>query len=98
MGPEHVRKCGHFSRLKPLRSAYDPLMRCVRVAELEDPPAVADRSRALLEAVYETNRSLYGPAQGNTDDARDRFADARGKFNHCFEGFLAAAQTAINES
>ncbi|MFC4907447.1 hypothetical protein [Actinomadura gamaensis] len=97
--PESERYAAELERLRDeLRSAYDPLMRCVRVAELEGPPAVAEQAQALLEAVYETNRSLFHLARNDTDGARDRFTDARNRFHQCSEGFIAAAQKAINDA
>lgn len=42
-----------------LRVAFDPLMRCIRLAILEGPTRVAEAAEALSKSVIRANRALH---------------------------------------
>ncbi|MFE9098063.1 hypothetical protein [Streptomyces sp. NPDC007264] len=77
-----------------LRTAFDPLMRCVRVIVLEGPESVAHAARSVLEAASETNSALWRVSQGEPQ-ARERFDEAQERYRHRLEEFIEAARTAV---
>ena len=80
-----------------LRSAYEPLMRSVRVVALEGPADPADTAQFVLESAAEANRALWRVALGEPD-ARARFDEAQAACVRCLGRFVEAAREAMSAS
>lgn len=80
-----------------LRSAFDPLMRCVRVVLLEGPAPAAAAAEAVQRAASEANRALWRVTEGDPG-ARERFDEAHGVFRLGLERFVEVARTAMTAS
>jgi hypothetical protein len=79
-----------------LRGAYDPFLRCVRVVELEGPPALAEAAEAVLGAAADTNRALWKITLSEPG-ARERFDEGRRSFTRCVERFVEEARVAMSD-
>ncbi|MCX4974661.1 hypothetical protein [Streptomyces sp. NBC_00620] len=77
-----------------LRSAFDPLMRCVRVIVLEGPAPAAEAAEALMQTAAEANSALRRVSQGDPG-AREEFDETHEAFRHRLEQFIAEARTAM---
>jgi hypothetical protein len=78
-----------------LRSAFDPLMRCVRVIVLEGPAPAAEAAEALLAAAAEANSALARVSEGDDPGSRELFDETHGAFRHRLEQFIGEARSAM---
>ncbi|MFC9846519.1 hypothetical protein ACFWFF_18930 [Streptomyces sp. NPDC060223] len=78
-----------------LRSAFDPLMRCVRVIVLEGPAPAAEAAEVLLAAAAEANGALAGVSDDDNPQSRARFEETHGVFRDRLEQFIGEARTAM---
>lgn len=78
-----------------LRAAFDPLMRCVRLAVLEGPARVAEAAEALSESVSRANRALHPLNQADAG-ARAAYESAVDGFHRRLEEFTASARDALS--
>ncbi|AVH58859.1 MULTISPECIES: hypothetical protein [Streptomyces] len=92
---------GRLARIQELRvelrTAFDPLMRCVRVVLLEGPAPAAEAAVAVQGAALEANRALWRITEGDSG-ARERFDEAHGVFRRRLERFVEAARNAMTAS
>jgi hypothetical protein len=77
-----------------LRAAFDPLMRCIRLAILEGPTPVAEAAEALSESVITANRALH-PLEQAGEGAQPAYDLAEIEFHRQLERFTAAAREAL---
>ncbi|MET7648009.1 hypothetical protein ABZS83_31150 [Streptomyces sp. NPDC005426] len=78
-----------------LRVAFDPLMRCIRLAILEGPTRVAEAAEALSESVITANRALH-PLEEPGEGALAAYGLAEGEFHRRLDKFTASAREALS--
>lgn len=78
-----------------LRVAFDPLMRCIRLAILEGPTRVAEAAEALSKSVITANRALH-PLEQSDEGAQDRYELAVAEFHRRLDQFTASAREALS--
>ena len=78
-----------------LRAAFDPLMRCIRLAVLEGPTRVAEAAEALSESVITANRALH-PLEESGEGALAAYESAEGEFHRRLDMFTASAREALS--
>ncbi len=77
-----------------LRVAFDPLMRCIRLAILEGPTSVAEAAEALSKSVITANRALH-PLERSGEGAQAAYESAEAEFHRQLERFTASAREAL---
>ncbi|MFJ2826657.1 hypothetical protein ACIPC1_03470 [Streptomyces sp. NPDC087263] len=86
----------HIQELRTeLRSAFDPLMRCVRVIVLEGPAPAAEAAEALMRAAAEANSALARVSESGAPGSRELFGETHGAFRDRLEQFIGEARTAM---
>ncbi|MGW3168405.1 hypothetical protein ACWC9Q_37840, partial [Streptomyces sp. NPDC001142] len=78
-----------------LRVAFDPLMRCIRLAVLEGPTRVAEAAEALGKSVVTANRALH-PLEQSGDGAQAVYELSEAEFHRRLEKFTASAREALS--
>ncbi|MET7936094.1 hypothetical protein [Streptomyces sp. NPDC005322] len=79
------------------RDEYGKVRRCVRVVELEGPPAAADAANALQRSTGPFHRAL-GAMRADEPEAWQRFHDAYSPFWAALTDFVDAAREALHEA
>jgi hypothetical protein len=78
-----------------LRSAFDPLMRCVRVIVLEGPASVAEAAEGVQKAAADSNRALWIVSRSEPG-AREHFDEGHQLYHRQLDRFIEAARTAMS--
>lgn len=78
-----------------LRVAFDPLMRCIRLAILEGPARVAEAAEALTKSVITANRALHALEESG-EGAQAAYELAEAEFHRRLEKFTASAREALS--
>ncbi|MFF8919020.1 hypothetical protein ACF08M_38425 [Streptomyces sp. NPDC015032] len=78
-----------------LRVAFDPLMRCIRLAILEGPTRVAEAAEALGKSVVTANRALH-PLEQSDEGAQTAYGISEAEFHCQLERFTDSAREALS--
>ncbi|OMI88202.1 hypothetical protein BSZ07_19505 [Streptomyces sp. M1013] len=91
---EHLLQ--HVERLRgELRTAFDPLMRCIRLVVLEGPTPVAEAADELRQSVITANRALH-PLEQSDEGAQPAYELAEAEFHRRLDVFTATARETLS--